>query len=725
MDKMGERKRLIAQKKADMKKKMDEKKAKLSAEQATSKPVSPPASVTESESAAAKRAALEERKALIAARRQEATKSGNTLLAGMNLDERAERMAKKKAEMQARLEHKKTARSSALSTETRDGSTTDASANNGGVQPDETPSARSKIEDKKALMAKKKAEMKAKLDQKKTAELTENSTHAVSVTDSNPLAASKLVDRTVTVVPEPNIRSPVDERKAMIAKKKEEMARKLAEKRAGNKPVEVGTSAATTATTSIPGTGAADEAATEAPAASAEAVAAEATQAAATAAADAQAMQALEDQETTTVAVAGAATAREQQEAEAVRLAEESAKELVRIEEETRETERILAEEEAAAAAERAQLVLEAQREATLMLAGSVTIQARWRGRQARILYGENHDRGWAAIAIQARFRGMNYRVAEMRGHNARVQAVQEIQRRWRGGRIRAEKDQVHGVGEVDFGDEDDEDLLTEYEEEEDTYEIRASSVKGVKDDAVTHFVGTTRDLDSLYLLRHPRRDFIAQGLMLKLGGSKFKKKWEERVFVCNSVGLGWYTSLKQHADLYFLGSLGYVNFSNIYSVEPISGMMAMVTGKLGQDYSDHGLEIITRADKTGSAKDKDKTFYLACPTKQSRDEWVVVFANLIPMTPAERKAFRFEDQAGPPPSRTSQPASSPKKTARNLRGNFAAEKRGAGAMVRSQTQPHKYSIFRKLANDSPLHDGSRSMSKGSRPARKSKTSVG
>ena len=52
------------------------------------------------------------------------------------------------------------------------------------------------------------------------------------------------------------------------------------------------------------------------------------------------------------------------------------------------------------------------------------------------------------------------------------------------------------------------------------------------------------------------------------------------------------YEDLKQHADLYFLGSLGFVNFNNIKSVRPLTGMTSMVEGKVGADYSDYGLEV-------------------------------------------------------------------------------------------------------------------------------------
>ena len=57
----------------------------------------------------------------------------------------------------------------------------------------------------------------------------------------------------------------------------------------------------------------------------------------------------------------------------------------------------------------------------------------------------------------------------------------------------------------------------------------------------------------------------------------------------------------------------------------------------------------MTQADKTGNAKRKDKTFYLASPTKQERDEWVIVFSQLIKMTPGERKQFKFKSEAAEP----------------------------------------------------------------------------
>ena len=52
------------------------------------------------------------------------------------------------------------------------------------------------------------------------------------------------------------------------------------------------------------------------------------------------------------------------------------------------------------------------------------------------------------------------------------------------------------------------------------------------------------------------------------------------------------YDDLKQHADLYFLGAHGMVNFNNIKSVRPIVGMSSMISGKEGRDFSDYGLEV-------------------------------------------------------------------------------------------------------------------------------------
>eukprot|EP01052_Picozoa_sp_SAG31_P037427 SAG31_NODE_4830_length_2920_cov_1.951436_2_plen_116_part_00 len=112
------------------------------------------------------------------------------------------------------------------------------------------------------------------------------------------------------------------------------------------------------------------------------------------------------------------------------------------------------------------------------------------------------------------------------------------------------------------------------------------------------------------------------------------------------------------------------VHYNNIRSVRPIIGMSNMTSGKEARDYSDYGLEVrchgamlkcftlrlqpvnpcvlvqlMTQADRTGAAKDKDKTFYLACPTKQARDEWIVVFSTLLRMTPAERKRFQLNGE--------------------------------------------------------------------------------
>ena len=201
---------------------------------------------------------------------------------------------------------------------------------------------------------------------------------------------------------------------------------------------------------------------------------------------------------------------------------------------------------------ERALLIAEAEAQAQQVLNSATKIQCMWRGGKTRKLLAEEEEKGWAALTIQAIWRGGKYRSDDDKEHNRRVQACQQIQKVWRGGKVRADFDAVHAGNSEDEVEDDfdirDSDSDEDREEARLEQKYRQRELK--RDDGQSSMTyvpnapkdrsGARRDMDSIYLLRHKRKDMFAQGRMLKQGGSKFKKKWEERVFVINTVGLGW-----------------------------------------------------------------------------------------------------------------------------------------------------------------------------------------
>jgi hypothetical protein len=53
-------------------------------------------------------------------------------------------------------------------------------------------------------------------------------------------------------------------------------------------------------------------------------------------------------------------------------------------------------------------------------------------------------------------------------------------------------------------------------------------------------------------------------------------------------------------------------------------------------------LQICTDHDPHHQTKMRTKLFVLACRSQTHRDEWMYVFEELVPMTPAERREFSW-----------------------------------------------------------------------------------